>query len=193
MLESCRAGWEQRTCTGRLEDREFLWSFWEDCCYALCCLCVRVYTFVMIIRCLAHILKCLHDLHDCVQDLEGKDVITLHLTAVHPYSSIIFHYHFLSWPLVGSLGPSEPHLPKESLNRSWSFLQLEENLKSRKLPKTYMCSKKKNDFILKKTYKQLISEQRTMEHKHVRAAVWLHFMNKYEYHLNISWVTTENT
>lgn len=66
-LESFRGDWGQYTCTDRLEDREdkqpdeVLAShtslpFSEY-------LCVRVNTFVLIIRCLAHVLQSLHDLH----------------------------------------------------------------------------------------------------------------------------------
>ena len=38
------------------------------------CFGIYIHTFVMIIRCLAHLLQCLHDLHHGVQDLENKTV-----------------------------------------------------------------------------------------------------------------------
>ena len=147
MLESCRAGWGQRTCTGRLEDRELLWNFWEDCCYALCCRCVCVYTFIMIIRCLAHILKCLHDLHDCVQDLEEREVITLHCSsASSPKNySLLQLFKLTSCRESGSLwATSANRVTKQKLK----FSATGRKSKKQKMTNTYMCSNKKNDKMI---------------------------------------------
>lgn len=136
MPESCRAGWGQYICTGRLEITEHIWGFFilEDWCYDFFVACLHIplswLSGVWHMSCNA----CMTSI--IVFKIWRGNTRNNNLTHTHPNLRITYYHHFLSWPLVGSLGPSQPHLPKESLDRSWSFRQPGGILKSRKCQKT---------------------------------------------------------